>query len=111
MVQVIKKDGNTMLAGLLTKLDNLERLVRTSFGRDISSPSGRFWAHIHFHLMDHAFLRVFWNNFHQVCDEVNLVPRILNLTKIRELKLFLICVDLLSKVMLYLKKKPVKIWA
>ena len=59
-----------MLAGLLTKLDNFERLVRTSFGRDISSPSGRFWAHIHFHLMDHAFLRVFWNNFHQVCDEV-----------------------------------------
>ncbi len=59
-----------MLAGLLTKLDNLERLVRTSFGRDISSPSGRFWAHIHFHLMDHAFLRVLWNNFHQVCDEV-----------------------------------------
>ena len=59
-----------MLAGLLIKLDNFERLVRTSFGRDISSPSGRFWAHIHFHLMDHAFLRVFWNNFHQVCDEV-----------------------------------------
>ena len=59
-----------MLAGLLTKLDNFERLVRTSFGRDISSPSGRFWAHVHFHLMDHAFLRVFWNNFHQVCDEV-----------------------------------------
>ena len=59
-----------MLAGLLTKLDNFERSVRTSFGRDISSPSGRFWAYVHFHLMDHAFLRVFWNNFHQVCDEV-----------------------------------------
>ena len=59
-----------MIASLLTKLDNFERLVRTSFGRDISSPSGRFWAHIHFHLMDHAFLRVLWNNFHQVCDEV-----------------------------------------
>jgi len=59
-----------MIGSLLTKLDNLERSVRTSFGRDISSISGRFWAHIHFHLMDHAFLRVFWNNFHQVCDEV-----------------------------------------
>jgi len=59
-----------MIGSLLTKLDNLERSVRTSFGRDISSSSGRFWAHIHFHLMDHAFLRVFWNNFHQVCDEV-----------------------------------------
>ena len=59
-----------MIGSLLTKLDNFERSVRTSFGRDISSSSGRFWAHIHFHLMDHAFLRVFWNNFHQVCNEV-----------------------------------------
>ena len=59
-----------MLVGLLRKLDNFERSLRNSFGRDISSPSGRFWAHVHFHLMDHAFLRVFWNNFHQVCDQV-----------------------------------------
>jgi protein tyrosine/serine phosphatase len=59
-----------MIVSLLTKLDNLERSVRTSFGRDISTRSGRFWAHIHFHLMDHAFLRVLWNNFHQVSDEV-----------------------------------------
>ena len=59
-----------MIGSLLTKLDNFERSVRTSFGRDISSRSGRFWAHIHFHLMDHAFLRVFWNNFHPVCNEV-----------------------------------------
>ena len=59
-----------MIVSLLAKLDNLERSVRTSFGRDISSRSGRFWAHIHFHLMDHAFLRVLCNNFHQVSDEV-----------------------------------------
>ena len=59
-----------MIGSLLTKLDNFERSVRTSFGRDISTRSGRFWAHVHFHLMDHAFLRVFWNNFHQVCNEV-----------------------------------------
>ena len=59
-----------MIVSLLTKLDNIERSVRISFGRDISSHSGRFWAHIHFHLMDHAFLRVLWNNFHQVCDGV-----------------------------------------
>ena len=59
-----------MIMSFLTKLDNLERSVRTSFGRDISSFSGRFWAHIHFHLMDHAFLRVLWNNFHQVSDDV-----------------------------------------
>ena len=59
-----------MIVSLLTKLDNLERSVRTSFGRDISSRSGRFWAHVHFHLMDHAFLRIWWNNFHKVSDDV-----------------------------------------
>ena len=59
-----------MIESLLTKLDNLERSMRTSFGRDISSRSGRFWAHIHFHLMDHAFLRVLWHNFHKVSDDV-----------------------------------------
>ena len=58
-----------MIASLLTKLDNFERSVRTSFGRDISSRSGRFWAYIHFHLMDHAFLRILWSNFHKVCDD------------------------------------------
>ena len=58
-----------MIASLLIKLDNFERSVRTSFGRDISSRSGRFWAYIHFHLMDHAFLRVLWSNFHKVCDD------------------------------------------
>ena len=59
-----------MIVSLLTKLDNLERSVRTSFGRDISSRSGRFWAHVHFHLIDHAFLRILWNNFHKVSDDV-----------------------------------------
>ena len=58
-----------MIVSLLTKPDNFERSVRTSFGRDISSRSGRFWAHIHFQLMDHAFLRVLWSNFHQICDD------------------------------------------
>jgi len=58
-----------MIASLLIKLDNFERSVRTSFGRDISSRSGRFWAYIHFHLMDHAFLRVLWSNFHKVWDD------------------------------------------
>ena len=58
-----------MIVSLLTKLDNFERSIRTSFGRDISSRSGRFWAHIHFQLMDHAFLRVLWSNFHQICDD------------------------------------------
>lgn len=59
-----------MILSLLSKLDNFERMVRNSFGKDITTRSGRIWAHIHFHLMDHAFLRVFWNNFYEVSDQV-----------------------------------------
>ena len=51
-------------------LDNFERNIRNSLGNDISTKSGRFWAHVHFQLMDHAFLRIFWNNFHKVSDGV-----------------------------------------
>ena len=29
--------------------------LRDSFGDDIETPKGRFWAYVHFHLMDHAF--------------------------------------------------------
>ena len=32
-----------------------ERDLRDSFGDDISTPNGRFWAYVHFHLMDQAF--------------------------------------------------------
>ena len=35
-----------------------ERHLRVSFGDDMSTPKGRFWAYVHFHLMDHAFFRV-----------------------------------------------------
>ena len=59
-----------MFGTLLEKLDNFERNLRNSFGSDMSSWSGRFWVHVHFHLMDHAFLRILWNNFHCVSDQV-----------------------------------------
>ena len=59
-----------MIGTLIEKLDNFERYVRNSFGSDMSSRTGRFWVYVHFHLMDHAFLRVFWNNFHRVSDQV-----------------------------------------
>lgn len=51
-------------------MDNFERNVRNSFGNNISTKSGRFWANVHFQLMDHAFLRIFWNNFYHVSDGV-----------------------------------------
>jgi protein tyrosine/serine phosphatase len=59
-----------MIGKIIKKLDNFERNIRNSFGNNISTKSGRFWAHLHFHLMDHAFIRVFWNNFYKVCDGV-----------------------------------------
>lgn len=59
-----------MIGNIIKTLDNLERDIRNSFGNDISSRSGRFWTNVHFQLMDHAFLRVFWNNFHKISDGV-----------------------------------------
>ena len=59
-----------MLGKIYKALDNFERNIRNSFGNNISTKSGRFWAHVHFQLMDHAFLRIFWNNFHKVSDGV-----------------------------------------
>lgn len=59
-----------MIGIIFKTLDNFERKIRNSFGNNISTKSGRFWAHVHFQLMDHAFLRIFWNNFHKVSDGV-----------------------------------------
>ena len=59
-----------MFGKIYKALDNFERNIRNSFGNNISTKSGRFWAHVHFQLMDHAFLRIFWNNFHKVSDGV-----------------------------------------
>ena len=57
-----------MIGNILKTLDNFERNLRNSFGNDISTKRGRFWANVHFQLMDHAFLRIFWNNFYQISD-------------------------------------------
>ena len=59
-----------MIGKIYKTLDNFERNIRNSFGNNISTKTGRFWAHVHFQLMDHAFLRIFWNNFHKVSDDV-----------------------------------------
>lgn len=59
-----------MLAKLWTRLDEAERRFRRSWGRDIATPSGRRWARLHYHLFDHAFLRVLWTNFWPVSEGV-----------------------------------------
>lgn len=59
-----------MLAALWTRIENAERRFRRSFGRDITPGRERFLAKIHYHIFDHAFLRVFWTNFWQIAPGV-----------------------------------------
>ena len=59
-----------MLTQFRTYLSDLERKLRTSFGTDLSTPSGRRAAYLNFHLMDHAFLRVLWTNLDTVAPGV-----------------------------------------
>ncbi|MFZ5965056.1 tyrosine-protein phosphatase [Thalassococcus sp. BH17M4-6] len=59
-----------MLMKLWTRIEDAERRLRRSFGKDIASPRGRFWAKLHYHVFDHAFLRVFWSNFFKVAPGV-----------------------------------------
>jgi protein tyrosine/serine phosphatase len=59
-----------MFTRMSQALKSLERRVRTSFGDDISTPGARRLAWLHFHLFDHAFLRVPWTNFDTVAPGV-----------------------------------------
>ncbi|ASP21279.1 tyrosine phosphatase family protein [Antarctobacter heliothermus] len=59
-----------MLARLWSRLDKAERKLRRSFGTDISTPAARRWSRLHYHLFDHAFLRVLWTNFFQIAPGV-----------------------------------------
>ncbi|SEL84452.1 Tyrosine phosphatase family protein [Roseivivax marinus] len=59
-----------MIARLWTRVEEWERRVRRSFGRDIETRGGRAMAWLHYHLFDHAFLRTFWHNFHEVAPGV-----------------------------------------
>ncbi|KNG92737.1 tyrosine-protein phosphatase [Pseudaestuariivita atlantica] len=59
-----------MLRRLWTSIEDRERALRRSFGKDITTPRGRFWAKVHYHLFDHAFLRVWWTNFWEIAPGV-----------------------------------------
>lgn len=59
-----------MLKTYWEKLENAERRLRRSFGKDISTPSARRWSAFHYHFFDHAFLRLFWTNFWQLSADV-----------------------------------------
>ncbi|OIQ72771.1 hypothetical protein GALL_456000 [mine drainage metagenome] len=59
-----------MFKTLHRRVKDLERRLNIPTGRDLSDPEDRRRATWHFHLMDHAFLRVLWTNFYPVTDGV-----------------------------------------
>jgi len=59
-----------MLSKLYHWLDDRERRLRHSFGKDISTPAARRKSTLHYHLFDHAALRTVWTNFDEVAPEV-----------------------------------------
>jgi protein tyrosine phosphatase (PTP) superfamily phosphohydrolase (DUF442 family) len=59
-----------MIARLGKTLKSWEVALRTSWGDDISTPSLRRQALWHFHIFDHAWLRIFWTNFDEVAPGV-----------------------------------------
>ena len=59
-----------MLKRLWTKIEDAERKLRRSFGKDITDPGARRWSTFHYHVFDHAFLRTFWTNFFEIAPGV-----------------------------------------
>ncbi|MCK0149184.1 tyrosine-protein phosphatase [Marivita sp. S6314] len=59
-----------MLGRLWTKIEDAERKLRRSFGKDITDPRARRWSTFHYHVFDHAFLRTFWTNFFEIAPGV-----------------------------------------
>lgn len=59
-----------MLTQLWEKIEHAERRLRRSFGKDISTPSARALAQLHYNLFDHAWLRTVWTNFWQIAPGV-----------------------------------------
>ena len=59
-----------MIAAIKNRLLTLQRRLTATFGTDISTPEARRAAWWHFQLVDHAFLRFFWTNLHQIAPGV-----------------------------------------
>jgi protein tyrosine/serine phosphatase len=59
-----------MFGQLWTRIEDAERKLRRSFGKDITDPRARRWSAFHYHVFDHAFLRAFWTNFFEIAPGV-----------------------------------------
>ncbi len=60
-----------MLAKLKKKYISARVKLRHSFGKNLSTRSGVFWAYVHYNLFDHVFLRVLWTNFSEIAQGVS----------------------------------------
>ena len=59
-----------MLRRLYNWLDQKERKLRGSFGKDITDPVERVRSMRHYHWLDHGILRYWWRNFEEVAPGV-----------------------------------------
>ena len=59
-----------MFNAVKLRFKRFEHALDASFGNSISTPLARFGSTLHFHLMDHAFLRVFWTNLYEIAPGV-----------------------------------------
>ena len=59
-----------MQKAIAKRLKSWEVALRNSFGKDITTPGERWKAVLHFHLFDHAFLRILWTNFYPIGEDV-----------------------------------------
>ena len=59
-----------MQKAIAKRLKSWEVALRNSFGKDITTPGERWKAVVHFHVFDHAFLRILWTNFFPVSEGV-----------------------------------------
>lgn len=53
-----------------TWLKRLERKMRGTFGQSIDTPMARLGSYVHYHLFDHAFLRMVWTNHYEIAPHV-----------------------------------------
>uniref|UniRef100_UPI0035616F2C tyrosine-protein phosphatase n=1 Tax=Actibacterium sp. TaxID=1872125 RepID=UPI0035616F2C len=53
-----------------SQLDDRSRVAPTKASDDLSTLCGRLAAHVHFQLMDHAFLRALWTNLDEIAPGV-----------------------------------------
>ncbi len=59
-----------MLTDLAKRVKDWQKRTSWSFGDDISTPKARRQAHLHRHLVDHAFLRTIWTNLAEIAPGV-----------------------------------------